>query len=54
MAVSDGVHLKRLECELSLLSRADGSARVIQGGTSVLCAVYGPAEVKIAKEQCDK
>ena len=54
MAVGGSVHLRRLECELSLLKRADGSARVVQGGTSVLCAVYGPVEVRIAKEQCDK
>lgn len=54
MAVGGSAQLRRLECELSLLKRADGSARVIQGGSSVVCAVYGPAEVKIAKEQCDR
>lgn len=48
------VKLRSLECELGLLKRADGSARLSQGNTRVLCAVYGPAEVKISKEQCDK
>ena len=46
--------LRALSYELGLLERADGSARVVQGATSVLCAVYGPAEVKISKEECDK
>lgn len=45
--------LRELKCELGLLERADGSARLVQGSTSVLCAVYGPAEVKVSKEQCD-
>lgn len=49
-----GGELRALSCELGLLERADGSARVVQGATSVLCAVYGPAEVKISKEECDK
>ncbi len=43
-----------MDCELGVLQRADGSARVVQGGTSVLCAVYGPAEVKASKEQTDR
>lgn len=46
--------LRERSCELGLLERADGSARLVQGETSVLCAVYGPAEVKVAKEQCDR
>ena len=46
--------LRALSCELGLLERADGSARVSQGDSSVLCAIYGPAEVKISKEECDK
>ena len=49
-----GLELRPLSCELGLLERADGSARVLQGGTSVLCAIYGPAEVKVSKEDCDK
>ena len=56
MATSSGggAELRALSCDLGLLERADGSARVVQGSTSVLCAVYGPAEVKISKEDCDK
>ena len=49
-----GLELRALSCELGLLERADGSARVLQGDTSVLCAVYGPAEVKSSKEECDR
>lgn len=43
-----------LECELGLLQRADGSARISHGETCVTCAVYGPVEVKVNKEQCDR
>ena len=46
--------LKAMKAELGLLSRADGSARVSQGGTAVLCAVYAPAEVKTSKELPDR
>ena len=53
-APGSGVELRALSCELDLLERADGSARVLQGDTSVLCAIYGPAEVKVSKEDCDK
>ena len=45
---------REMECDLGLLARADGSARLVQGGTSALCSVYGPAEVKISKERCDR
>ena len=45
---------RELKSELNLLQRADGSARLTQGATSVLCAVYGPVEVKMSKEQCDR
>lgn len=48
------VALRPMQSELSVLQRADGSARVRHGGTSVLCAVYGPAEVKASKECCDR
>ena len=48
------IHLRDMKCELGLLERADGSARVVQGTTSVLCAVYGPAEVKVSKELADR
>ncbi len=48
------VKLRSLKGEVGLLKRADGSARLSQGGTRVICAVYGPAEVKINKEQSDQ
>ncbi|XP_055519661.1 exosome complex component RRP46 [Leucoraja erinacea] len=41
-------------CEHGLLSRPDGSACFTQGDTTVLAAVYGPAEVKVSKEIFDK
>ena len=50
----DFVRLRPLSCDLGVLKRADGSARVVQGGTSVLCAVYGPAEVKASQELSDR
>ena len=46
--------LRELSCELGVLERADGSARLVQGSTSVICAVYGPAEVKVSREKCDR
>ena len=48
------VELQALQCDLGVLQRADGSARVVQGKTAVLCAVYGPAEVKASKERPEK
>uniref|UniRef100_UPI00358F303C exosome complex component RRP46 isoform X1 n=1 Tax=Myxine glutinosa TaxID=7769 RepID=UPI00358F303C len=49
-----GLHLPAGSCELSLLSRADGSASCSRGDTTVLAAVYGPAEVKHSREISDK
>ncbi len=46
--------LRSLKGEIGLLKRADGSSRLSQDGTRVLCAVYGPAEVKISKEHSDQ
>ncbi|KAI7802765.1 exosome complex component RRP46 [Triplophysa rosa] len=40
--------------EQSLLSRPDGSSTFVQGDTSVLAGVYGPAEVKVSKEIYDR
>ena len=55
LGVSGGcVRLRPLQCELGVLHRADGSARVVQGETAVLAAVYGPAEVKASQELCDR
>uniref|UniRef100_A0A8C4N1V1 Exosome complex component RRP46 n=1 Tax=Eptatretus burgeri TaxID=7764 RepID=A0A8C4N1V1_EPTBU len=51
---STGLHLPAGSCELSLLSRPDGSACCSRGDTTVLAAVYGPAEVKISREMSDK
>ncbi len=36
---------------LGLLSRADGSARFSLGATSVLAAVYGPAEPRLMRNE---
>ncbi|XP_054650600.1 exosome complex component RRP46 [Dunckerocampus dactyliophorus] len=51
---SPTVSLREFGCEQSLLSRPDGSASFVQGDTSVLAAVYGPAEVKVSKEIYDR
>lgn len=46
--------LRKMTGELSLLSRSDGSASLCSGDTSMIASVYGPAEVKIAKEQISR
>ncbi|XP_035240169.1 exosome complex component RRP46 isoform X1 [Anguilla anguilla] len=46
--------LREFGCEQNLLSRPDGSSSFVQGDTSVLAGVYGPAEVKISKEIYDR
>ncbi|XP_018619808.1 exosome complex component RRP46 [Scleropages formosus] len=46
--------LREFGCEQSLLSRPDGSSSFIQGDTSVLAGVYGPADVKVSKEIHDR
>ncbi|XP_071372585.1 exosome complex component RRP46-like, partial [Centroberyx affinis] len=51
---ASNVSLREFGCEQSLLSRPDGSSSFIQGETSVLAGVYGPAEVKISKEIYDR
>ncbi|KAF9915792.1 Exosome component 5 [Lobosporangium transversale] len=38
----------------NLLNRSDGSAQFDFGGSSVLCSVVGPAEVKLRDEKLDK
>jgi ribonuclease PH len=43
-----------MEAQLGLLSNAHGSAKYKQGESSVLAAVYGPAEVKTREEQGDR
>ncbi|XP_061576442.1 exosome complex component RRP46 [Cololabis saira] len=56
MAASSSTHvsLREFGCEQSLLSRPDGSASFVQGDTSVMAGVYGPAEVKVSKEIYDR
>lgn len=51
---SKNVQLRSMTSEMSSLSRSDGSALLNQGDTSVLVAVYGPAEVKVMKELIDR
>eukprot|EP01134_Creolimax_fragrantissima_P005748 CFRG5748T1 len=49
-----GAQLRPLECEQSVLNRADGSSRFSLGNSSVLVAVYGPGDVKVGKEMVDR
>ncbi|XP_038623534.1 exosome complex component RRP46 [Tachyglossus aculeatus] len=46
--------LRPMACEQNLLSQPDGSASFLQGDTSVLAGVYGPADVKASKEIFNK
>lgn len=47
--------IRPLAVEQGLLNRADGSARFVQGNTSVLAAVYGPAPPKATRmEKLDR
>ena len=46
--------LRPMFCCLGEVTRADGSALLSQGDTTVLCGVYGPAEVKAAREVIDR
>ena len=46
--------LRKLKCELGQLTRPDGSSTYCQGDTCVMTSVYGPAEVKIARELIDQ
>lgn len=39
--------LRPFASELALLNRADGSARLVAGDSSVLAAVYGPKKPKV-------
>jgi len=43
-----------MSCEQRILSQPDGSATLSQGQTSVMSAVYGPAEVRVARERADR
>jgi exosome complex component RRP46 len=47
----EGPRQPELACELSCLSRPDGSAQFsANAATRLLCSVFGPGEVKLAKE----
>ena len=48
------MQLRAMQSVMGVLQRADGSARVVQGQTAVLCAIYGPAEVKASRELSDR
>jgi exosome complex component RRP46 len=43
--------LRACDSEQSMLSRADGSARLKQGATDVICAVFGPMQPKRSKDE---
>ncbi|XP_013380191.1 exosome complex component RRP46 [Lingula anatina] len=51
---SSPMELRPMLSEVSVLSRSDGSASFSQGDCCALAAVYGPGEVKVAKELSDK
>ncbi|KAF9585385.1 Exosome component 5 [Lunasporangiospora selenospora] len=46
--------LRPFSSSQNLLNRADGSAQFDFGGSSVLCSVVGPAEVKLRDEKLNK
>ncbi|KTG41940.1 hypothetical protein cypCar_00023803, partial [Cyprinus carpio] len=47
-------NLREYGSEQCLLSKPDGSSTFVQGDTSILAGVYGPAEVKVSKEIYDR
>ncbi len=46
--------MRAIAIEQGLLQQADGSSRVVVGGTRVMAAVYGPAEALQKDELIDK
>ena len=46
--------LRPLFCQMGPLTRCDGSAQLNQGGTTIICGVYGPAEIRPHKEKLEK
>ena len=42
--------LRKLNCQLGLITRSDGSSQLSQGETSVIAGTYGPVEVRPHKE----
>jgi len=54
MSHEAGAQLRPMSCEQRLLSQPDGSATFSQGQTSVMAGVYGPTEVRVARERADR
>jgi len=54
MSLEAGGQLRPMLCEQRMLSQPDGSATFSQGRTSVMAAVYGPTEVRAARERVDR
>ena len=46
--------IRPLFCQMGPLTRCDGSAQLNQGGTTIICGLYGPAEIRPHKEMLDK
>mmetsp|Transcript_21944 Transcript_21944/g.36351 ORF Transcript_21944/g.36351 Transcript_21944/m.36351 type:complete len:247 (+) Transcript_21944:18-758(+) len=46
--------LRPLSAEQGFLNHPDGSARFLQGSTSIIAAVYGPAKTQTRKELLDR
>merc|ERR1719342_171412 len=49
-----GSRLRPIFCSLGEITRADGSVMLCQGNTTVACSVYGPGEVRQARELIDR
>jgi len=49
-----GSRLRPIFCSLGEITRADGSVMLCQGDTTVACSVYGPGEVRQARELIDR
>jgi len=54
MSREAGDQLRPILCEQRVLSQPDGSATFSHGQTSVMAAVYGPTEVRVARERVDR
>jgi exosome complex component RRP46 len=48
------MELPKLNASLECLTKSDGSAKLSINENEQLCAIYGPGEVKIAKELADR
>jgi len=49
-----GARLRPIFCSLGEITRADGSVMLCQGDTTVACSVFGPGEVRQARELIDR